>query len=292
MLWRLVVMQTRCCWSYESLKRHWLHRLRWYVQLLRSQWRRDERWACFHWWGWCNTWRSSVMPKSEIRFSIDINFDLVWLRLLSSDAALVREGGQERNLFPRVPAFWPQILTHLDFDALGPTYLRSFAVNGSDRITLLPVGGSCCHEDMNDFCPWFHVIKETFTKPFAPLFKRSTLMSSLYTALSSLIVLGLGAKFWLRSRNNHPRPPGPKPELIIGNLRHLPKERAWLTFARWAKEYGPLTYLNVVGQPILVVNDHKTAIDLLEKRGQIYSDRHHSVMAVDLVGNSPQTSFP
>ena len=79
-------------------------------------------------------------------------------------------------------------------------------------------------------------------------------------------------------------PPGPKPELIIGNLRQIPTQYQWLTFSQWGKQYGPLTYVEAVGQPILVVNDHQTAVNLLDKRGQIYSDRHRSAMLVDLAG--------
>ena len=36
---------------------------------------------------------------------------------------------------------------------------------------------------------------------------------------------------------------------------------------------GPLVYLTVGGQGILVLNTHKVAADLLDRRGHIYSDR-------------------
>ena len=36
---------------------------------------------------------------------------------------------------------------------------------------------------------------------------------------------------------------------------------------------GPLTYLTVGGQGILVINTHSVAADLLDRRGNIYSDR-------------------
>ena len=36
---------------------------------------------------------------------------------------------------------------------------------------------------------------------------------------------------------------------------------------------GPLTYLTVGGQGILVLNTHRVAADLLDRRGHIYSDR-------------------
>ena len=36
---------------------------------------------------------------------------------------------------------------------------------------------------------------------------------------------------------------------------------------------GPLMYLAVGGQGILVLNTHRVAADLLDRRGHIYSDR-------------------
>jgi len=81
-----------------------------------------------------------------------------------------------------------------------------------------------------------------------------------------------------------PYPPGPRPDPIIGNFRHLPKEYAWKAWAKVGEEYGPLTYINVLGQPVLIINTHEAAVDLLDKRGKIYSDRPHSTMLVDLVG--------
>jgi len=36
---------------------------------------------------------------------------------------------------------------------------------------------------------------------------------------------------------------------------------------------GPLVYVTVGGQGILVLNTHKVAGDLLDRRGNIYSDR-------------------
>jgi len=36
---------------------------------------------------------------------------------------------------------------------------------------------------------------------------------------------------------------------------------------------GPLVYLTVGGQGILVLNTHRVTADLLDRRGHIYSDR-------------------
>ena len=73
-------------------------------------------------------------------------------------------------------------------------------------------------------------------------------------------------------------PPGPKGWPVIGNLLDMPPDYPWVAFSALGKKYGPLTYLNVVGSPILIVNSHRVALDLLEKRGQMYQGRPRSVM--------------
>lgn len=45
---------------------------------------------------------------------------------------------------------------------------------------------------------------------------------------------------------------------------------------------GELVYLNVFGQGILFVNTYEAAVDLLEKRGAIYSDKPKMTMAGEL----------
>lgn len=95
-----------------------------------------------------------------------------------------------------------------------------------------------------------------------------------------------GISLWLikSRRGRRLYPPGPKPDPFVGNIRQMPTKNQWITYAEWANEYGPLTYLNVLGQSIVILNTQKAAIDLLEKRGLIYADRPHSVMCNDLVG--------
>jgi hypothetical protein len=64
---------------------------------------------------------------------------------------------------------------------------------------------------------------------------------------------------------------------------------AWLTFTEWGRKYGPITYCNVAGRSILVINTPEAAFDLLEKRASIYSDRPRFVMA-DLSGATAGSS--
>ena len=44
---------------------------------------------------------------------------------------------------------------------------------------------------------------------------------------------------------------------------------------------GDLIYLNVAGQPIVVINSPKVGVALLDRRAAIYSDRPHFIVASD-----------
>lgn len=46
---------------------------------------------------------------------------------------------------------------------------------------------------------------------------------------------------------------------------------------------GPIVYLNAVGQPLIVLNTHRAAADLLDKRAAIYSDRPDMIVALDFL---------
>ncbi|KAI0036969.1 cytochrome P450 [Vararia minispora EC-137] len=80
------------------------------------------------------------------------------------------------------------------------------------------------------------------------------------------------------------KPPGPPGYPLIGNLFDMPTKEQHKGFAELASKYGPLTYLNVLGQPIILLSDVKIAIDLLEKRSALYSDRPTLRMAGELAG--------
>ncbi|KAI0784062.1 cytochrome P450 [Abortiporus biennis] len=77
-------------------------------------------------------------------------------------------------------------------------------------------------------------------------------------------------------------PPGPKGLPILGNLFQL-SQTPWVPFTQWKEEYGEIVYLNVLGQPIIVLNSVKTATDLLDRRSRIYSDRPKSVVGNDML---------
>ncbi|KAJ6585036.1 cytochrome P450 [Mycena capillaripes] len=97
---------------------------------------------------------------------------------------------------------------------------------------------------------------------------------ALYTV--AIFLLGLwGKKFlsaWQRS-SRLPFPPGPTPELFIGNIRELPTKTPWVTYTEWGLRYGDVVHASALGQHIIIVNSAKAAFELFEKRSDIYSDR-------------------
>lgn len=108
--------------------------------------------------------------------------------------------------------------------------------------------------------------------------------------LSSILALAL-SRWSMNDKIKHVYPPGPKPSFLLGNLLDLPKSLPWITYFSWAKQYGKyfdhiyfpvfhqpsiigkIMHFNILGQHIIVLNSLDAAIDLLEKRSRIYSDR-------------------
>ncbi|KAE9395514.1 cytochrome P450 [Gymnopus androsaceus JB14] len=87
--------------------------------------------------------------------------------------------------------------------------------------------------------------------------------SVIVSALLALAYVFLHRKSWRRSRSL-PYPPGPK-------VTSMPADDAWVEYRKWGREYGELVYIE--DRNILILNDSRVAIDLLEKRARIYSDR-------------------
>ena len=97
-----------------------------------------------------------------------------------------------------------------------------------------------------------------------------------------------------------PLPPGPNGFPLLGNVFNFPKTESWLMAARWRNTYGEyqhragsansfqyhhtgdLVYLQVLGHRFVFANSYKTAIDLLDKRSLIYSNRPRLPMLREL----------
>ncbi|THU95916.1 cytochrome P450 [Dendrothele bispora CBS 962.96] len=103
--------------------------------------------------------------------------------------------------------------------------------------------------------------------------------------LATAIVCLLALRYLLKNRPNAPYPPGPRGIPILGNLFQLNPKASWRTFAEWGKLYGPITYINVAGQPIVILNTKKVAFDLLEYRASISSERPRLIVASEATGN-------
>ena len=100
-----------------------------------------------------------------------------------------------------------------------------------------------------------------------------------------------------------PKPPGPEPLPLLGNIFNLPTQQLWLRVTDWSKMYGELAYLwalfyyycpsdtlcigkivyaHVFGQGLVFLNTAEACADILDKRGTIYSDKPHLVMCGEL----------
>ncbi|KAI0322765.1 cytochrome P450 [Amylostereum chailletii] len=101
----------------------------------------------------------------------------------------------------------------------------------------------------------------------------------------ALFILAL----WLLKKVTERRPPGlripgPKGLPIIGNLLDVPTADEYQVFSMWQKKYGDIIRMDVIGKPLIVLNSHKLAVEMLNKKSLIYSSRPHLPMACDLVG--------
>lgn len=59
----------------------------------------------------------------------------------------------------------------------------------------------------------------------------------------------------------------------IGPVKDIPSDRSWLQFSDWAKEFGPIYQVQIMGDTHIWISSERIASDLLSKRGAIYSDR-------------------
>ncbi|KAI6142730.1 cytochrome P450 [Pisolithus tinctorius] len=85
-------------------------------------------------------------------------------------------------------------------------------------------------------------------------------------------------------KNPAPFPPGPKPLPLLGNLLDKPSVKQWLTFSDWANKFGDMIHLEIFGQHTVILNSANAAVEMLEKKSSIYSDRPTLPMGGELIG--------
>ncbi|CCM01202.1 uncharacterized protein FIBRA_03250 [Fibroporia radiculosa] len=79
-------------------------------------------------------------------------------------------------------------------------------------------------------------------------------------------------------------PPGPKGWPIIGNALGMPTSHHWKTFTEWSEKWGEMTSFTIFGQPMVMLNSLEHAVELLNRRSTLYSDRPILLVAGKLVG--------
>jgi len=98
--------------------------------------------------------------------------------------------------------------------------------------------------------------------------------TSLALATGVVFALAVRALLGRKSRDRaQALPPGPPGLPFLGNLFQLDAKEPWLAFTRWKEIYGDIVYCKLLGQDIVVLNSHETAVELLDKRSANYSDR-------------------
>ncbi|KIJ12559.1 hypothetical protein PAXINDRAFT_118044 [Paxillus involutus ATCC 200175] len=76
-----------------------------------------------------------------------------------------------------------------------------------------------------------------------------------------------------RERKGLPLPPGPTPVPLLGNVLSLDTDAPWKTYTEWQTKYGDVLYVRLLDEEVIVLNSQSDAVELLEKRSKIYSDR-------------------
>ncbi|KAJ3522356.1 hypothetical protein NM688_g8885 [Phlebia brevispora] len=112
-------------------------------------------------------------------------------------------------------------------------------------------------------------------------------MSNIWNILD--LVLAAVAAYLLTQvvRNNRqrlPLPPGPKGLPFIGNVLDMPKEKESEKFTEWRHLYGDIVSLRLFGQTMIILNSPKVAVEMLERKSSIYSDRPRMEFGGEMVG--------
>ncbi|KAF8885537.1 cytochrome P450 [Gymnopilus junonius] len=94
------------------------------------------------------------------------------------------------------------------------------------------------------------------------------------------------------SRNHPPLPPGPPTDPVIGHLRIMPTDHIDTFFYELSKKYGKVAHLRIPGRTMIILSSVQAAVDLLDKRSAIYSDRAPSDVMMLMGWEHDMAFFP
>ncbi|KZV87066.1 cytochrome P450 [Exidia glandulosa HHB12029] len=117
-------------------------------------------------------------------------------------------------------------------------------------------------------------------------FSPTTTLSVTATALAAIALLVLNSRHGRKQL-----PPGPTPYPFIGNFPQMSIGWAGQPYAEMVKTWGPIIYFRVPGREFIFLNRLEDAVNLFEKRGNLYSNRPHMHMAHELVGRKITVLF-
>ncbi|KZV94618.1 cytochrome P450 [Exidia glandulosa HHB12029] len=106
------------------------------------------------------------------------------------------------------------------------------------------------------------------------------------TIASALCAVGATALLLRRLTKSSalPYPPGPPSRGLVGNLTDVPKDLEWEVYADWGRKYGPVSHFRILTKHFIILNSFEAAVDLLNKRSAIYSNRPTFTMQGELMG--------
>ncbi|KAH8103589.1 cytochrome P450 [Cristinia sonorae] len=94
-------------------------------------------------------------------------------------------------------------------------------------------------------------------------------------ALLALSLVAICVLVGLARRSSRlPLPPGPKPRPIVGNIFDMPTVRPWEKYHEWCKTFdSDIICVQIPMRSIVILGSYQAAVDLLDQKSQIYSDR-------------------
>lgn len=108
----------------------------------------------------------------------------------------------------------------------------------------------------------------------------------LYTIILAIVTFMM-AFIYIRDRNLRSfLPPGPTAWPLLGNLPQLIGKDLHIALTTMAKQYGPLVWLKMAGENVLVVNNMDAAVASFVRQGNVFSGRPKKRKTVEvLLGN-------